>query len=261
MRDSFLQKAIASAKDRTSLLEEIAGNCSPKPGRPSLSSSIREWVYRVGGAVIAEYKRCSPSAGAISTLDPVSYVQATRDASAAYSVLTEPNWFCGSIELIPYFARYKPVLAKDFIVSETQIRIAACMGASAALLIMEALTPRELQELAAAASRYGVEVLVETPDASHAVEASRLAPGSIIGVNSRDLKTLRVDYEAMLREVSKAREQLPGEVILVAESGIDSPDKALKAFKAGAQAILVGTAFMKNPQLREKILAELLQIP
>lgn len=250
--EGFIAEAFRAARIRAEALSRLApGGCRAEPRRfkAALEAGWRAW----GLAVVAEYKRCSPSAGFIAYLTPQDFLEAVSGRAEAVSVLTEPAWFCGSPELLALLSSRSdtPVLAKDFIVAEAQLEAYACLGASAALIID--WPGVDVEGLALKALELGLDPLIEVVSADAAVRWGELIPEAVIGVNSRDLATLRVDFEAMLREVMKTREVLGPRAVIVAESGVDSPGKALRAARAGATAILVGTAVMRNPQLLAEI--------
>lgn len=219
---------------------------SDPPGPQSLRAAIMEALREGRPALIIEYKRCSPS-GFIAKPTPWEYVESTLPAADAYSVLVEPYWFCGSPELVAFFAGYRPVLAKDFTTSSAQLELYRRHGASAALLILDMLGWRGLDRLYEDAKSVGLEVLIETHDAESAIDVMSSYPASMVGINARNLETLEVSHQRLLAEIRRAAEHKPADVILVAESGIDSPGKALEASKAGADALLIGTWAMKDP--------------
>jgi len=161
---------------------------------------------------------------------------------------TEPHWFCGSFELVSFFAygARVPVLAKDFFSTPAQVREASARGASAVLLILDMLGWRGLEELYEEARRQGLEPLVETKSAEDAVEVMSSFPHSLVGINARNLETLQVSFTSLLREVEKASREKPRGALIVAESSVDSLDKAMSLAKAGADALLIGTWAMKN---------------
>ncbi len=130
-----------------------------------------------------------------------------------------------------------PVLRKDFILAEEQVLEARAAGASAILLIVRALTPARLRELHQFAADLEVASLVEAhtgPEVEVALEAGAL----IVGVNSRDLDTFRIDVDAAWRLLR----MVPPGIVAVAESGMATPQDVALAAKAGADAVLVGTA-------------------
>lgn len=191
-------------------------------------------------AVIAEVKRRSPSEGAIAEgLRPKALASAyAKGGAAAISVLTEPEFFGGSVDdlVAVHEAVALPVLRKDFIIDPVQIFEARAAGASAVLLIVRALEDEELAELHGVAVGLGLGVLVE---AHTEVEVDRaLGMGArMVGVNSRDLDTFVVDVPRILPMLRA----LPSDVIAVAESGLRARAAVERVAEAGADAILVGT--------------------
>jgi indole-3-glycerol phosphate synthase len=196
--------------------------------------------------VIAECKRRSPSRGILREhYDPARHACAYADAgAAAISVLTEPAFFDGQPQhlLDVRNAVDIPLLRKDFIVSEYQLLEAAVLGADAALLIVGALQQHELKQLMRIASALGLAALVEVhdlPEMERAVDAG----ARVIGVNSRNLRTLTVD----LGVLDTIAEKLPDEVISVAESGIRSSADLSSLAAAGYDAFLVGERLITQP--------------
>ena len=196
--------------------------------------------------VIAECKRRSPSRGVLRVAyDPVAIaVGYERAGAAAISVLTEPGFFDGSLAHLDAVraAVTIPVLRKDFIVDEYQLLEARAAGADAILLIVAALSDRELADLARCAAELGLAALVEVHDAGECTRA--LAIGArIIGVNNRNLRTLQVDLDASRTVAS----MLPAGTIGISESGLKS-SADLQAMKAlGYRAFLMGERFMIEP--------------
>jgi indole-3-glycerol phosphate synthase len=196
--------------------------------------------------VIAECKRRSPSRGILrADYDPAAHARAYEAAgAAAISVLTEPTFFDGALEHLRAVrsAVQVPVLRKDFIVSEYQLVEAVANGADAVLLIVSALDDRQLRELLTRAHALGLACLVEvhhTDDITRAVEAG----ARIVGVNSRNLRTLAVDMHVL----DAAAALLPGSVTAVAESGIRSILDIERLSVATYDAFLVGERLMTQP--------------
>ena len=196
-------------------------------------------------ALIAEYKRSSPSAGAISEPDVASQARAYEEGgAAAVSVLTEPTRFDGALADLRAvrLAVSLPVLRKDFLVHPAQVIQSRAAGADAVLLIAAALSELELKGMLAVAADLGLDALVET----HSEEdlAKALATDApVIGVNARDLETLEVDVEralAMLPDV-------PSDRVAVLESGVSTREDVERAIDAGAGAVLVGETLMRSP--------------
>ncbi|HJR60401.1 MAG TPA: indole-3-glycerol phosphate synthase TrpC [Vicinamibacterales bacterium] len=189
--------------------------------------------------VIAECKRRSPSRGILrQQYDPAAHAVAYAAAgAAAISVLTEPTFFDGAPSHLTAVraAVTVPLLRKDFIVTAYQVHESVALGADAVLLIAGALDGAELRRLHDLACSLGLAALVEVhtaPELERALEADV----RIIGVNSRDLRTLQVDLDV----VQRLADAIPDEIIAVAESGIRSGDDLRRFSSLGYDAFLVG---------------------
>ena len=196
-------------------------------------------------SVIAEVKRSSPSKGALAEiLDPADLAISYQAGGAtAVSVLTESRKFGGSLADLAAVrsAVNIPILRKDFMVDEYQIFEARAYGADIILLIVAALSDLQLSEYFALAKSLGMQVLVETHTLDE-VERALLLDPEIIGVNARDLTTLKIDLDAFDR-LAKA---IPHGIVKVAESGISSLQDVISYRNSGAEAILVGEALVKD---------------
>lgn len=196
-------------------------------------------------SVIAEVKRASPSKGALAEiLDPADLAISYQAGGAtAVSVLTESRKFGGSLADLAAVrsAVNIPILRKDFMVDEYQIFEARAYGADIILLIVAALSDLQLSEYFALAKSLGMQVLVETHTLDE-VERALLLDPEIIGVNARDLTTLKIDLDAFDR-LAKA---IPHGIVKVAESGISSLQDVISYRNSGAEAILVGEALVKD---------------
>jgi indole-3-glycerol phosphate synthase len=214
---------------------ELAAAAAPAPR--SLAAALRG--ERV--AVIAEVKRRSPSAGSIrEDLDPADRAERyARHGAAAISVLTDGPFFGGSVDDLRVAAARAgvPVVRKDFILDELQIIEARAAGAAAVLLIVRALSPARLEELLRCTRDSGLDALVEV-HTSDEVKRALDAGADILGVNSRDLDTFRIDTAAAWRILPT----IPGGHLAVAESGMATPADVEAAAEAGADAVLIGTA-------------------
>jgi indole-3-glycerol phosphate synthase len=192
-------------------------------------------------ALIAELKRCSPSAGEIQAgLDPVRHAAAYAEAgAAALSVLTDGPHFGGSLQDLEAVARRVPlpVLRKDFILDEAQILEARAAGAAAVLLIVRALSPDRLTALATSARAWGLDCLVEVHDRAE-LDRALDAGADLIGVNSRNLDDFRIDTKAAWSLIPR----IPPDLLVVAESGMSGASDVAAAAAAGADAVLIGTA-------------------
>jgi len=228
------ESTIPALRARRGELERLAA--AARPG-PSFLAALR----RPTVALIAEVKRRSPSAGSIrEDLDPAARAAGYAEGgAAAISVLTDGPFFGGSLDdLRAVVERTRvPVLRKDFILSEEQVLEARGAGASAVLLIVRALTPVRLAMLRRFAADLGLAALVEAhtaPELAVALDAG----AEIVGINSRDLDTFRIDIERAWTLFAS----VPPQVIAVAESGMAGVDDVSRAASAGADAVLIGTA-------------------
>jgi indole-3-glycerol phosphate synthase len=199
--------------------------------------------------VIAELKRRSPSRGEIRPdFDPVGCAKAYADAgAAALSVLTDARWFGGDLALLEAVRRAVPLplLRKDFLIDPYQVDEARVHGADAVLLIVRALAPESLRALQARAAALGLDALVEVHDGAE-LEAARAAGADLIGINNRNLATFETD----LRVTERLAPRLAGTgVVVVGESGIFTHDDVRRLEAAGADAVLVGEALMREPDV------------
>jgi indole-3-glycerol phosphate synthase len=198
--------------------------------------------------MIAEVKRASPSAGTISKeFDYLTIARTYEKAGAsAISVLTDEKYFQGRLDYMTNIRQQVdiPVLRKDFIVHEVQIFEAVVAGADAILLIVAALDQETLVRLLDTAHAYQLDVLVEVHDLEE-LDRALDSEARIIGVNNRNLKSFTVD----LGTTERLAEEVPGDVILVSESGIRTPEDAERLAAAGADALLVGETLMRSPNL------------
>jgi indole-3-glycerol phosphate synthase len=195
--------------------------------------------------VIAEVKRSSPSKGNLAPIsDPAALAEKYQEAgAAAVSVLTEQRRFGGSLaDLDAVRSRIEiPVLRKDFMVDEYQFLEARAHGADIVLLIVAALSKSQLKDFYDLATELGMASLIEVHTQSELESAMDISP-RIVGVNSRNLKTLEVSASVFEELIPT----IPSSVIRVAESGISTRGDVAQAQKAGATAILVGESLVKS---------------
>jgi indole-3-glycerol phosphate synthase len=197
-------------------------------------------------SVIAEFKRRSPSGGLIRPdATPLAIAETYASAGAsALSVLTDVDYFGGSnADLVEARSATRlPVLRKDFVVDAYQLYEARALGADAILLIVRALSDRELHAFLQVASQLGLDALVETHSADEARRALD-AGATLLGVNNRDLDTLVTDVTLAPR----LRPLVPPECVFVAESGVSTPEQIATLADAGVDAVLIGEALLRAP--------------
>ena len=201
--------------------------------------------------IIAEIKKASPSKGVIrEDFEPIKIAQEYEQYANAFSILTEPHWFKGDTEYITQVRRYasRPILRKDFIVDKYQILEALVYGADFILLIAKALTQGELKELLEYAHHLGLEVLVETHDASD-VKKAVFAGANIIGINHRNLDDFTMDMSLCEKLVPL----LPNGKIIVAESGLYEYEQLRELSKIGVDAFLIGEHFMRQDDIKNAV--------
>jgi indole-3-glycerol phosphate synthase len=238
---TWTRQRVAKVKGAGNLteLEKLAEAHKPRGFRRGL-----EDVGHIRPSVIAELKKASPSKGLIrADFRPAQLAEELEAAgAAALSVLTDEEFFQGSLENLRVASSVTklPCLRKDFMVDELQILEARAFQADAILLIVAALTQGELVRLAQRAMEYELDVLCEVHDED---ELSRAldAGCTLIGVNSRDLKTFHVDLQTAFR----LAEKMPKSVLSVAESGIHSAADIARLRDAGYGAFLIGESLMK----------------
>lgn len=256
MAVSSTLRAVAGMERCPALILEARVRKLPMPPPLRLSSQ--------GFDVIAEVKRRSPSAGTLAnrtlriTDQGRNYVQG---GAAALSVLTEPKAFDGELAHLQEVASVVapvPAMRKDFLVSSYQVLEARAAGASGVLLIAAMLNDARLQDMLSYTHRLGLFALVEifdVADLERAVSAIRAAgPAvvdgccrSLIGVNCRDLRSLRVNFGRF----AELAAQLPADIPRVAESGVESASQAARVAGLGYGVALVGTALMRAPDPTE----------
>ncbi|HXG55377.1 MAG TPA: indole-3-glycerol phosphate synthase TrpC [Vicinamibacterales bacterium] len=201
--------------------------------------------------IIAECKRRSPSKGILrARYEPAVHAASYAGAgAAAISVLTEPTFFDGSPDDLRAVrsAVAIPVLRKDFIVTDYQVHEAAALGADAVLLIAGALDDAALTRLLGLATARGLAALVEVHDGAELARAVDAGAG-VIGVNSRNLRTLTVDHDVLERVAGVWRRSKPdAAAVLVAESGIRTGEDLRRLSLAGYEAFLVGERLITQP--------------
>lgn len=229
-------------------------NGIPSPGQIDIPG-IRNFGFAISQPgrinLIAEIKFASPSAGMIrERTDPVKIGQIYEQAgAAAISLLTDRKFFHGYLENLPQVKRAVdlPILRKDFIIDEIQIREALAWGADAVLLIVRILAGSQLRELLGVCREKGIAALVEVHDRED-LEKALDSGAEIIGINNRDLDT----FEINLQTTRELAGMIPAGRITVGESGIHNKQdiEPLKGLKINA--VLVGSSLMSSHDLEAK---------
>ena len=200
--------------------------------------------------VIAEIKFASPSAGPIrEKTDPVPIGRVYEEAgAAAISLLTDAHFFKGDVRNLPHLKKSVslPILRKDFILDPCQVMESFAYGADCVLLIARILPGGQLKELMDCTRELGMSYVTEVHDISD-LDRALEAGADIIGINNRNLDTFTVDLGTTV-QLSRL---IPGDRIVVSESGISSGEDVTLLKKVGVDAVLVGTHLMRSPNLRE----------
>ncbi|MCY3610749.1 MAG: indole-3-glycerol phosphate synthase TrpC [Gemmatimonadetes bacterium] len=242
----ILERIVAGKAVEVAALRAVRADLSRAADDAPAPRRALQALSRSGNVgVIAEVKRRSPGAGDIDTgLDPVELAAEYEEGGAlAISVLTDSWWFGGSLDdLIEVRAGGGvAVLRKDFVIDAVQVVEARAAGADLVLLIVRILDPVLLRDLRAMIHDMGMTALVEAHD-EWEVEAALEAGALLLGVNNRDLSVFRTD----LAVTERLAKYVPGEVLLVSESGIASAADVARVAAAGADAVLVGEALVRS---------------
>lgn len=193
--------------------------------------------------IIAEFKRASPSAGVLRADAVPKQIARKYRLATAISVLTEPDFFTGSMQDLREMraATPLPILCKDFVVDEAQIYQAALAGADAILLIAAALDDRELSAFRLLVEeRLGLDALVEVHNETEMQRAAQ-AGSTLIGVNNRDLQTLKVSLQTSARLAPLA----PSGATLISESGLSNAEELKWLNSLGYRGFLIGESLMR----------------
>jgi indole-3-glycerol phosphate synthase len=230
-------------------LSELQAMADRRPSPRPAESVLRDGD---GVKVIAEVKRSSPSKGALAAIaDPAALAGDYESGGASViSVLTERRRFGGSLaDLASVRAAVDvPVLRKDFVVSSYQVWEARAHGADCVLLIVAALEQQALVSLVERVHSLGMTALVEVHDGEEVTRAVD-AGARVIGVNSRDLRTLEVDRSTFARIAPL----VPSGIVRIAESGVRGPHDVLEFARAGAHAVLVGESLVTGKDPRSAV--------
>ncbi len=225
-------------------LRELGARCELAPPPRGFQQALERRIAAGGAGVIAEIKRASPSRGVLrEDFDPATIASSyERGGAACLSVLTDRDFFQGDDAHLQAArsACALPLLRKDFVIDAYQVYEARALGADCILLIVAALGDAQLAEYAGLARHLDLDVLIEVHDAGELDRALALdAP--LIGINNRNLRT----FETRLETTLDLLEAIPGDRLIVTESGIHDRDDVRRMRAAGVHAFLVGEAFMR----------------
>ncbi len=205
--------------------------------------TLREWP---GRTIIAEVKKASPSKGIIrEDFEPLSLARTyATSGAAAISVLTERQFFQGSLDFLPLIREQValPLLRKDFLFDPYQVYEARAFGASAILLIVAILSDEQLTELSALARTLKLDCLIEVHDEAELRRAFTCGV-QLLGINNRDLRTFHTTIETSERLLRL----VPPEVTVVSESGLSRSEQLSRLEAQGARAFLIGETLMAAP--------------
>ncbi|MGH7018264.1 MAG: indole-3-glycerol phosphate synthase TrpC [Brevundimonas sp.] len=239
-RDDVAARKLATSQDA---IEALAALTSPPRGFRAALERVAEETGRP--ALIAEIKKASPSKGLIrADFDPPALAKAyERGGATCLSVLTDGPSFQGDDAFLAAArdAVTLPCLRKDFLVDPWQVAESRALGADCILIILAMVDNALAADLLAEAERFGMDALIETHDEAEMARACALG-GDLVGVNNRSLRTFEVDLDATERLSMLS----PVKALLVAESGIFTPDDVARVADAHAQAILVGESLMRQ---------------
>lgn len=247
---SVLQKILAAKREEVEVRRsrtpqrELQARLADTQPRRGFHAALASRADKGRAAIIAEFKRASPSAGWIAEhANPTDIAQAYEQGGAAcLSVLTDVDFFRGSDnDLVQARAACSlPVIRKDFIVDDYQVYETRALGADAMLLIVAALDDAELAGLSELAADQGLDVLVEVHD-ERELDRAIAVPGRLLGINNRDLHR----FETRLETSERLAPGVPEGRLVVAESGLHARADIERLQAAGIHAFLIGEALMR----------------
>lgn len=247
---------VSSCKQRLSF-EDLHAHASIAPKPLGFIKAIKSANNNDKPAIIAEVKKASPSKGVICLdFDPVNIAMGyQQNGASCISVLTDQAYFQGCDDDFNAVRKITniPMIRKDFMIDPYQIVESRAMGADCILIIMAALDDVQAKEIADTANQYGMDILFETHNAEE-MERARALSAEMVGLNSRNLKTLDVNIEIF----NSLFDDLPEASVKIAESGIQGCETIINLHKTGYNGFLIGESLMKNAhQLKD--LSELLK--
>jgi indole-3-glycerol phosphate synthase len=255
-REEFAKYKIGYIKSSMGILQEIVSKKKERLKDSKFHKGIRELKGKISDIErprdLAEIKKASPSKGIIKkSFDHLSIARVYEEKSVnAVSVLTEEDFFQGSLTFLPDIKKVttRPLLRKDFIFDEYQIYESRAYEADAILLIASILEKSQAAEYLHLAGELGLSVLFEVHD-SKELEMVLMRDCDIIGINNRDLTTLKIDMNTTF----SLKQGIPSGKIIVSESGVRTAEDVRRLEDSGIDAILIGTTFMAAEDIGRKI--------
>ena len=237
-------------------LDQLKKKISLLPPTKDFGAALKR--AQIKPAVIAEVKKASPSKGVIrDDFDPVAIAKAYAAGGAScLSVLTDKQFFQGGFDVLVQVRETVdlPLLCKEFVLSPYQLFQARAAGADAVLLIAAILTDQDLRYLNKVAQSLGLDVLVEVHDAKELERVLAIGGFSLIGINNRDLATFETDLATTEVLVNQFRDRLHLDTtVLVSESGLFARSDLDRVQAAGAEAVLVGEALMRQEDVESAL--------
>ena len=248
-------REVDAARERVPL-QTLKRQIEDLPPTRDFLAALRE--AHVQPAVIAEVKKASPSKGVIrEDFDPVAIAKAYAAGGArCLSVLTDKTFFQGGFDVLVEVRQAVdlPLLCKEFVLSPYQLFQARAAGADAVLLIAAILTDQDLQYLKKAAAALGLDVLVEVHDAAELERVLNLKGFPLIGINNRDLTSFETDLATTEQLMERFGDRLQDQgALLVSESGLFDRSDLDRVKAAGADAVLVGEALMRQQDVQSAL--------
>ncbi len=254
----LLNEIVETKKGEVQILKEQFSKFIKIPNLADIFPEISDFKAAIKSSgkitLIAEIKKASPTSGVIvQDFDPMKLADIyEKSGASALSIVTDAKYFQGMLTYLKNVNQKSklPILRKDFIIDESQILESRMSGADAVLLIARILEQDQLNAFIEKCSSYKLSALIECHDEKD-VEKALTAKASIIGINNRDLDTLKVDFNTSLNLATKFPELKSK--ILVSESGISSKSQINELKSAGFSTVLIGESLLKSNDIPGKV--------